>query len=162
VVRTRVRPGEPVTIGRPVEGNRAFVLDGELRELPARETGELCIAGVSVARGYLGRPDLTRERFVDHPRFGRLYRTGDLVRRLPAGDFAYLGRADTQVKIRGHRLELTAVESQLCQCDGIVEAACRVQANGAGPELVAFVVTADGREPDREALRAALRRHLPE
>src|SRR5262249_16351141 len=91
-----------------------------------------------------------------------IYRTGDLVRRLPDGDHAYLGRADTQVKIRGHRLELTAVESELCRLDGIVEAACRVQANGAGPELVAFVVTQDGREPDRDALRAALRRRLPD
>ena len=161
-VRTRMKSGEPVTIGRPLEGNRAYVLDGELRELPVGEIGELFMAGVGLARGYLGRPDLTRERFIEHPRFGRIYRTGDLVRRLPSGDYTYHGRADTQVKIRGHRLELTAVESELCRCEGIIEAACRVEANGAGPELVAFVVTADGREPDRDALRAALRRELPE
>ena len=161
-VRTRMKPGEPVTIGQPLEGNRAHVLDGDLRELPVGEIGELFMAGVGLARGYLGRPDLTRERFFEHPRLGRVYRTGDLVRRLPGGDYTYHGRADTQVKIRGHRLELTAVESELCRCDGIIEAACRVQANGAGPELVAFVVTVDGREPERDALRAALRRRLPE
>ena len=161
-VRTRMKPGEPVTIGRPLEGNRAHVLDGELRELPVGEIGELFMAGVGLARGYLGRPDLTRERFLDHPRLGRVYRTGDLVRKLASGDFTYHGRADTQVKIRGHRLELTAVESELCRCPGIIEAACRVQANGAGPELVAFVVTTDGREPDRDALRTALGRQLPE
>src|SRR5262245_30094607 len=162
VVRTRMIPGEPVTIGQPLQGNRAYVLDAELRELPVGETGELCIGGVGLARGYLGRPDLTRERFIEHPKLGRIYRTGDLVRKLPSGNYTYQGRADTQVKIRGHRLELTAVESELCRCDGIIEAACRVQANGAGPELVAFVVTADGREPDRDALRAALRRQFPE
>src|SRR5262252_10599318 len=161
-VRTRMIPGEPVTIGRPLEGNRAYVLDGDLRELPVGEIGELFMAGVCLARGYLGRPDLTRERFLDHPRLGRIYRTGDLARKLPSGDLTFHGRADTQVKIRGHRLELTAVESELCRCNGIIEAACRVQANGVGPELVAFVVTADGREPDRDALRAALRRRLPE
>ena len=162
VVRAHVRPGEQVTIGYPVAGNRAVVTDSELHEVPAGETGELCIAGEGVARGYLGRPDLTAARFITHPRFGRVYRTGDLVRRLPSGALAYLGRADTQVKIRGHRIELTAVESELCRCPGILEAACRVQGNGTGPELVAFVVTEGGIEPDREVLNSWLRRTLPE
>ncbi|HEY6195258.1 MAG TPA: non-ribosomal peptide synthetase, partial [Candidatus Eisenbacteria bacterium] len=161
-VRTPVRAGEPVTIGHPVAGNRAYVTDAELREVPEGEIGELCIAGEGVARGYLGRPDLTRERFVEHPRLGRIYRTGDLVRRLAGGALAYLGRADTQVKIRGHRIELTAIESELCRCPGILEAACGIQVNGAGPELVAFVVTEAGREPDREAVGRWLRRTLPE
>src|SRR5262245_59838679 len=161
VLRTAIRAGEPVTIGWPVPGNRALVLDHGLRELPDGAVGELCIAGVGLARGYLGRPDLTRERFIEHPKHGRIYRTGDLVRRLPNGDHAFLGRADTQVKVRGHRLELTAVESELCRCPGVVEAACCVQVNGAGPELVAFVVTEGGREPDRETLREALARRLP-
>jgi len=96
-----------------------------------------------------------------HPRVGRLYRTGDLVRRLPNGDHAYLGRADTQVKLRGHRIELTAIESELCRCEGVIEAACRVQSNGSGPELVAFVVTTGRTEPDTEALRDSLLRTLP-
>ena len=162
VVRTTVHAGEPVTIGRPVLGNRAFVVDAELREVPAGEIGELCIAGESVARGYLGRPELTAERFLDHPRFGRIYRTGDLVRQLPDGTLVYLGRADTQAKLRGHRIELTAVESELCRYPGILGAACRVQTNGAGPELVAFVVTEGGLEPDREQIGRWLRRSLPE
>ena len=162
VVRAPVRAGEPVTIGYPVPGNRAHVIDAELQPVPEGETGELVISGESVARGYLGRPDLTAERFIVHPRFGRVYRTGDLVRQLPGGALAYLGRADTQVKIRGHRIELTAVESELCRCPGILEAACSVQRNGTGPELVAFVVTADGLEPDREAVGHWLRRTLPE
>ena len=161
-VRTRMKPGVPVTIGWPLTGNRAWCLDADLRELPAGELGELYMGGIGLARGYLGRPDLTREKFIDHPKLGRIYRTGDLARKHGNGEFTYHGRADTQVKIRGHRLELTAVESELCRCDGIIEAACRVQANGAGPELVAFVVTADGREPDRDRLRDRLRRTLPE
>jgi non-ribosomal peptide synthetase-like protein len=162
VVRAPVRAGEPVTIGRPVTGHRAFVVNAELDDVPEGETGELCIAGEGVARGYLGREDLTRERFVEHARMGRVYRTGDLVRRLPGGELAYLGRADTQVKIRGHRIELTAIESELCRCEDVLEAACRVQQNCAGAELVAYVVTLAAREPDREALVASLRRTLPE
>jgi len=162
VLRTPVHAGEPVTIGRPVPGNRALVLDAGLHEVAEGEVGELCIAGMSLARGYLGRPELTRERFPEHPRLGRLYRTGDLVRRLPGGDHQFLGRADTQVKLRGHRIELTAVESELCRCDGIVEAACRIQSNGGAEELVAWVVTSDGHEPDANALRASLARTLPE
>jgi non-ribosomal peptide synthetase-like protein len=162
VVRTPVRAGEPVTIGTPVPGNRGHVVDSELRAVPDGTVGELVIAGAGVARGYLGRPDLTAERFIEHPEFGRIYRTGDLVRRSPGGALSYLGRADTQVKVRGHRIELTAVESELCRFPGVLEAACRVQQNGAGPELIAFVVTDSGRDPDRDAMRAALERTLPD
>jgi len=161
VLRASVRASEPVTIGRPVPGNRAYVLDESLNEVPEGTSGELCIVGESVARGYLRRAELTEERFPVHPRFGRLYRTGDLVRRLPSGDHAYLGRADTQVKLRGHRIELTAIESELCRLDGVIEAACRVQSNGSGPELVAYVVTTDAAEPDPAKLREALLRTLP-
>lgn len=161
-VRTRMWPGEPVTIGKPLDGIRAHILDPSLHELPHGQVGELCIGGEGLARGYLGRPDLTRERFIQHPTLGRLYRSGDLAKVLPNGDFAYLGRADTQVKVRGHRIELTAVESELCRCPGIIEAACRVQANGAGPELVAYLVMENGSQPDVDGLRAALLKSLPE
>ena len=162
VVRAPVRAGEPVTIGKPVNGNLAYVVDSDLAEVPEGETGELVIAGAGVARGYLNRPDLTAERFVQHPKLGRIYRTGDLVRRRADGDLLYLGRADTQVKVRGHRIELTAIESELCRCPGVLEAACRVQKNGAGPELIAYVVTDTEAELDAEQLRAQLRRSLPE
>jgi non-ribosomal peptide synthetase-like protein len=166
VVRGRVRAGEPVTIGRPVRNASAWVLDEALDEVPAGETGELCIGGQSVARGYLNRPDLTREKFLDHPRLGRIYRTGDLVRRLASGDLAYLGRADSQVKIRGHRIELSAVEAELCARPGVRAAACKVQDAGAagtgGKELVAFLVADPAAPPDLAALRADLRAKLPE
>ena len=162
VVRTPVRAGEPVAIGHPVRGNHAHVVDDALAPVARGEVGELVITGAGVARGYLGRPDLTAERFLEHPTLGRLYRTGDLVREGDDGALFYLGRADTQVKIRGHRLELTAVESELCRCPGILEAACRVQSPATNPELVAFVVTDGDVEPDTEALRTQLRRVLPE
>jgi non-ribosomal peptide synthetase-like protein len=162
VVRGIVQAGHPVTIGRPVRGHRAFVVDESLVERPDGETGELLISGAGVARGYLGRPDLTAERFVEHPVFGRVYRTGDLVRRDAAGELHYLGRADTQVKVRGHRIELTAIESELCRFPGVLEAACRVQSPTTNPELVAFVVMSDDHVLDADAVRAALRRTLPE
>ncbi|HEY0514096.1 MAG TPA: amino acid adenylation domain-containing protein [Thermoanaerobaculia bacterium] len=167
VVRGRVLAGAPVTIGRPVPNARGWVLDEALNEAPPGDTGELCIGGQSVTRGYLNRPDLTREKFVDHPRCGRIYRTGDLVRRLGSGDFVYLGRADSQVKIRGHRIELSAVEAELCALPGVRAAACKVQDLGAGKELVAFLVadTADTADtasrPAADRLRAALSARLP-
>jgi non-ribosomal peptide synthetase-like protein len=162
VVRGRVRAGEPVTIGRPVRNAHAWVLDDELREAAPGETGELCIGGQSVTRGYLNRPDLTREKFVEHPVLGRIYRTGDLVRRLDSGDLAYLGRSDAQVKIRGHRIELSAVEAELCASPGVRAAACKVQDLGGGKELVAFLVADSAAPPDVDRLRAELRARLPE
>jgi non-ribosomal peptide synthetase-like protein len=162
VVRGQVRAGEPVTIGRPVPGARAWILDERLDEVAPGETGELCISGESVARGYLNRPDLTREKFVEHPRHGRIYRTGDHVRRLPSGDLAYLGRSDAQVKIRGHRVELSAIESELCSCPGVRAAACKVQDLGGVKELVAFLVAGPGARPEPARLRAELSKKLPE
>jgi non-ribosomal peptide synthetase-like protein len=165
VVRGPVRAGEPVTIGRPVQNAQAWILDEALDEVAPGETGELCISGESVARGYLNRPDLTREKFVEHPRYGRIYRTGDNVRRLPSGDLAYLGRSDAQVKIRGHRVELSAIESELCSCPGVRAAACKVQDLGGVKELVAFLVpeaTDPGARPEPARLRAELSRKLPE
>ncbi len=156
VMRAAVTPGEPVTIGQPVRGHVAHVLDEALAPVPNGGMGELCISGVGVARGYLRRPELTAERFVDHPVRGRLYRTGDLVRRLPTGDHEYLGRIDAQVKIRGHRVELGEVEAHLLGLEGVREAACKLQ----GGQLVAFVVEDGSFDP--EASRARLRAALPE
>src|SRR5262249_45243187 len=117
VAAERLRDGEPVTIGRPIPGARLYVLDALLRPVPAGVPGELCIGGLPVARGYLGRADLTAGRFVPDPfgarQGGRLYRTGDRVRHLPDGRIEYLGRLDRQVKIRGLRIELEEVESVL-------------------------------------------------
>ncbi|MFN8588658.1 MAG: AMP-binding protein, partial [Candidatus Eisenbacteria bacterium] len=161
VVRTPVRAGEPVRIGWPVEGNTAYVLDSELRELPPGTPGELCIAGLSVTRGYLHQPQLTAERFVEHPRFGRLYRTGDLVDRAADGALIYLGRSDSQVKIRGHRVELSAIEAHLCECLGVRAAACALQGTAPAQELSAFLVS-DGGALDLEYVREHMRSRVPD
>lgn len=161
-------PGEPPSIGRPIRNTRCFVLDAAMRPVPDGEAGELYLGGPGLARGYLGRPELTAARFVADP-FSetpgeRLYRTGDLVRRLPGGELAFLGRVDHQVKIRGHRVELGEVEAALGRHPD-VRAAVAVAREG---RLVAYVVM----RPDRPAaparatvvpaLRSFLRQGLPE
>ncbi|HEY3566411.1 MAG TPA: amino acid adenylation domain-containing protein [Thermoanaerobaculia bacterium] len=162
VTRTRVFAHEPVTIGTPLRNATAFVLDAELNEVPRGETGELCIGGQAVTRGYLNRPELTREKFVEHPLHGRIYRTGDLVYWGESGDLIYIGRADAQVKIRGHRIELSAVEAELCTLPGVRAAACTVQDLGSGKELVAFLVADPSAPPEIDRLRAELRAKVPE
>ncbi len=162
VVRERIHEGAPITIGRPVRGNRAWVLDARLVEVPDGETGELCIGGPSLARGYLNRLELTAEKFPVHPVLGRIYRTGDLVRREPDGQLTCLGRIDAQVKLRGHRIELGAIESVLAAQPGVRAAACALQQTGRGPLLVAFVVPSRAAEPPSFAeLERALRETFP-
>ncbi len=149
VMRTRVEAGEPVSIGFPVDGHRAWVLNDRLEEVAPGEPGELCIGGVGLARGYLARPELTAERFPTHPTLGRIYRTGDLVRFDAASGHHYLGRIDQQVKVRGHRIELGAVESALASLPGVREAVCRLQAAPTGPVLAAYVTAVDPARPPR-------------
>lgn len=161
VARGRAHADRPVTIGRPVVGNRACILDEMLREVEPGQPGELCVSGNNIARGYLNRPDLTMQKFVHHPRHGRIYRTGDLVQLLPSGDLMYCGRIDTQVKLHGYRIELEAIESHLSQCDGVEMAACKVQETRAEQQLVAFVVLGKERTLDGEKLQGELRRKLP-
>ncbi|MBT2508574.1 non-ribosomal peptide synthetase [Streptomyces sp. ISL-98] len=151
----------PVDIGGPVPGTRLYVLDEAGRLVPPGITGELHIGGAGVSRGYFGRPEATARVFTADPFAGgdaRMYRTGDLVRWTAAGTLEFLGRRDNQVKIRGHRVELGAVESALRACPGIREAV--VVPDAAGTRLTGFVVTA---APDElAAVRERLVRTLPE
>ncbi|HYU30925.1 MAG TPA: amino acid adenylation domain-containing protein, partial [Thermoanaerobaculia bacterium] len=160
------RGAERVTIGRPLDDTRAHLVDRRLRPVPVGIPGELCLAGAGLARGYLGRPDLTAERFVPDPFGGageRLYRTGDLARRLPDGRIDYLGRLDHQVKIRGFRIELGEIETALAAHPEVREAV--VVARGDLPEgraLVAYVALRQETGPGAGELRGFLRSRLPE
>ncbi|WP_375772168.1 amino acid adenylation domain-containing protein [Archangium gephyra] len=154
-----------VPIGTPIDHVVAHVLDDTARPVPAGEAGELVIGGVSLARGYLGDPDLTAQRFIFAPAVApgtRLYRTGDRVRKHPDGTFEFLGRLDEQVKIQGNRIELREIESLLRKVPKVRQAAVVVEyATATGhPHLVAYLETTDGPVQLRE-LRAHLSRHLP-
>ncbi len=134
-------------IGRPVSNTRIHLLDRDLRPVPVVVPGELVIGGVQLARGYLGRPDLTAGAFVPDPLGtepgARLYRTGDLARFLPGGEIVFLGRLDHQVKLRGIRIELGEIESMLRSHSSVSETAVLLRSDGPrGPELVAYVVPA--------------------
>jgi non-ribosomal peptide synthase protein (TIGR01720 family) len=155
-----------VPIGRPLDNMRVYVLDAELRPVPMGVSGELYIAGAGLARGYLGRPGLTAERFVANP-FGfageRMYRTGDVVRWNRDGELDYLGRSDHQVKIRGFRIELDEVEAALLRHEDVADAVAIVHQEDTGRKpLVAYVVPASGTTADPAALHAFLSRVLPE
>ncbi|MGG7099751.1 amino acid adenylation domain-containing protein [Rhodococcus sp. 24CO] len=156
--------GEPVTIGGPVRGVSAVVLDGSGNPVPVGVTGELYIAGLGLARGYHGQPALTASRFVAAP-FGpsgsRMYRTGDLVRWTTSGTIDYVGRSDHQVKVRGFRIELGEIDSVLSSHPG-VEFAVTVGVDGPGGEtiLASYVVLSTETVAAEELLSHA-RRSLP-
>ncbi|MFH8476508.1 Pls/PosA family non-ribosomal peptide synthetase [Streptomyces sp. NPDC018000] len=169
-----LRPGRVVTIGKPLPTCSVVLLDEQLRRVPDGEVGEICIGGPGVARGYIGRQELTAVRFIEHPlapRGSRLYRTGDLGRVTPDGEVEFLGRADEEVKIRGYRVDLGEIDSVLLEDPGVAEAVTALTvapdrgrggataAVGSG-ELCAYVVRASGRVEEEDALVARLHKHL--
>ncbi|MFF7209724.1 non-ribosomal peptide synthase/polyketide synthase [Streptomyces sp. NPDC008238] len=162
----RVADSDRPVVGRAVHNARAYVLDASLRLLPPGVTGELYLSGAGLARGYLGRPDLTAERFVADP-YGppgaRMYRTGDLARWTEEGQLEYAGRSDDQVKIRGYRVELAEVETALAAHETVAQVV--VTAREDRPrvrQLVGYAVPAEGRDADPAALRAHVAASLPE
>jgi len=157
-VRPGTDPGSVTTpIGRPLPYARVHVLDRLLRPVPVGAVGELFLGGDRLARGYLGRPELTAARFVESGAYGRLYRTGDLARWLPSGDLEFLGRRDHQVKLRGYRIELGEIEATLAALPEVTQAAVVVH----GERLVAYLERAGTDLPVSE-LRERLGGTLPE
>ncbi|HYX25661.1 MAG TPA: amino acid adenylation domain-containing protein, partial [Thermoanaerobaculia bacterium] len=164
-VRVDGRPGAP-SLGRPIAGTRAYVVDGRLQPLPPGVVGELCLGGRGLARGYLGLPALTAERFVPDPFTvtpgERLYRTGDLCRLRADGELELLGRLDQQVKLRGFRIELGEIETALASFPGVREGAVSLRDGGeAGARLVAYVAIEESAAVTAAALRRLLEERLP-
>ncbi|WP_217987321.1 non-ribosomal peptide synthetase [Vreelandella alkaliphila] len=153
-----------IPIGRPISDTRTYVLDGGLNLVPPGVAGELYLGGVSLARGYLNRSDLTAERFVADPftEGERLYRTGDLVRWRDDGQLEYLGRLDHQVKIRGLRIELGEIEAELLAQPEVREAVVVAQEGPGASRLVAYVIPQAGSQLDTSSLREALGQKLPD
>jgi amino acid adenylation domain-containing protein len=154
-----------VPLGRPIANVLAYVVDVAGLPVPVGVPGELWVGGAGVARGYLGRPELTAERFVADPfrNDGRIFKTGDRVRWRADGQLEFLGRLDNQVKLRGFRIELGEIESVLADHPAVLDAAAMVREDVPGsPRLVAYVVVGPEYSGATEPLRAWARRRMPE
>ena len=152
-------------LGAPLEDLRLHLLDRDLQPVPIGAVGEICVGGPGLARGYLDRPDLTAQRFIPDPWCEepgrRLYRSGDLASRRTDGDVLYLGRIDHQVKIRGFRIELGEIEAALLEQSHVKQAVVVARRDGPSPQLLAYVVSADGEPVSPSLLREALLARLP-
>ncbi|WP_092794332.1 non-ribosomal peptide synthetase [Rheinheimera pacifica] len=166
----------PVSIGRPLNNTQMYVLDGKGQLAPYGAVGELFIGGKSVTRGYLNKPELTAQRFIDNPWYSeelpgssaRLYRTGDSVRYLGDGNLQFLGRKDDQVKLRGYRIELGEIENELVSCKGIYRAVVKLNGEGKNQKIVAYlecessVLSSSEHNELESTIKASLRSQLPE
>jgi amino acid adenylation domain-containing protein len=173
VVTTLTLPANPSvwpelpTIGRPISNTQIHILDERRAPTPLGVAGEIHIGGVALAQGYLGRADLTAQRFLRDPfspdAGARIYRTGDLARWCPDGTIEYLGRNDAQVKIRGYRIELGEIESQLLRHEHVRDAVVVAREDSPGNRrLVAYVTPRDSNAPRAEEMRAQLAAVLPD
>jgi len=154
------------SIGIPIDETEILILDEELKKVLYGETGELCVSGVSLADGYLNRPEMTLEKFLDWKKTAdkttRIYRTGDLARYMPDGNIEYLGRRDTQVKIRGNRVELGEIEVLINQLNDIQQAIVVAREDVIGQKrLVAYLVSAQNK-PDTDYVRKSIEQQLPD
>jgi non-ribosomal peptide synthetase-like protein len=158
-------PANPITIGRPLPGYIALVVNDQAKFCQPGEPGELWLGGIGLARGYLGKPELTDEKFIYRDFDGsrqRFYRTGDRVRWTENHELEFLGRIDSQVKIRGFRVELSEIESVLLECPEVKAAAAALHEDAShAARLVAYVVPRSSTSIEPASLRARLRAHLP-
>ncbi|WP_346940202.1 amino acid adenylation domain-containing protein [uncultured Clostridium sp.] len=162
-----VRDNE-VIIGKPIANTKVYIINGDMQLLPINIPGELCISGDGLAIGYLNKPDLTEEKFIENPFIDekhkssiRMYRTGDIARWLPDGNIEFLGRIDNQVKIRGFRIELGEIENRLLQYEGIDETTVIIREREDGEKyLCAYVIS--HKHIDSRKLRIYLKESLPE
>jgi myxalamid-type nonribosomal peptide synthetase MxaA len=163
--RVRSAPDQPMRIGRPLSNTRLYLLDEQRQPIPLGAVGELYIGGEGLARGYVGKPEQTKERFVPSPfRPGELlYRTGDLARYLPDGDVICLGRIDYQVKVHGYRVELGEVEAALRAAAGVRDAVVTTWIDSKGDQQLVAHIVADATVTSHAAVvRQRLRESLPE
>ena len=155
----------PVPIGRPIPNTRLYILDRWQNPVPIGIAGELYIGGLGLADGYLHQPELTAQKFIPNPIPGtpdkRLFRTGDIARYLPTGDIEFLGRDDSQVKVRGYRVDLGEVESALKRDPAVQEAAVLVESRRGDNSLQAYIVAAGSKDPKPEAIKKHMRDHVP-
>ena len=149
-----------ITIGKPIANTQIYIVDKYMQLTPIGVTGELCIAGDGVGAGYLNRPELTAEKFIDNPfGEGKLYKTGDLAYWREDGNIVYVGRNDFQVKIRGLRIELGEIEDAICGTPGISQAVVVVRKNNEGRQLICAFYT--GTETDAKNIRNHIGKKLP-
>jgi acyl-coenzyme A synthetase/AMP-(fatty) acid ligase len=161
-----IKGGDKITIGTSLDNTRIYVVDENERLCAAGEKGELWIGGLGVASGYLNQPELTAERFIPDPFVGvpgeRVFRTGDIVSLGTDGHVSFHGRADHQVKIRGHRIELGEIEQTLSRHPDMAHCAVTTRDGRSGLELVAHLVPRAGAELSSTRLKQWLGRHLPD
>ncbi|MCS6287703.1 MAG: amino acid adenylation domain-containing protein [Nitrospira sp.] len=161
-----MRLSSTVPIGQPIDNLQAYILDERHELVPVGVAGELYLGGAGVARGYLGQPDRTAERFVPNPYAtqpgSRFYRTGDRTRRLPDGSIEFLGRVDHQVKMRGFRVELGEIEAGLRQHPGIQDAVVTAREDARGETFLAAYIVARGQEPEVREVLDVLRSRVPD
>jgi amino acid adenylation domain-containing protein/thioester reductase-like protein len=161
IISSNLATTNSVSIGRPIANTQIYILDHHLQPLPIGVPGELHIGGAGLARGYLNLPELTAEKFIQHPQFNRLYKTGDLARYLPDGNIEFLGRIDHQVKIRGFRIEIGEIEALLAEHPQIRSSAVIVREDNPGnKQLVAYVVPQKQSNIQTE-LRSFFKQKLP-